>query len=341
MRNEELYKKIKSNWDNLSKPLDGLGEFETVLSRIGAIQGSENIALFPSTLLIFIADNGIIEEGVSQSGSDVTYEVAKALGKSISTVCHMAKSVGMNIKNVNVGIKEKGEIEGVENRRVAYGTNNFLIEPAMSEGDMNKAIEIGKECVYKLKEEGNKVIALGEMGIGNTTTSAAVLAGLCKISADKVCSRGAGLSDEGLLRKIKVVDEAIKKYDLYNLPPKEILRCVGGFDIAALMGVYLMASTLHVPIISDGFITSVAALLAKRIDDSVKDIVFFSHNAKENGIKYILDEFEAKPVINANMALGEGTGTCIFMAAAKCALSVYEGGTHFEDINVNKYERFV
>ena len=341
MRNEELYKKIKSNWDNLSKPLDGLGEFETVLSKIGAIQGSENIALFPAVLLIFIADNGIIEEGVSQSKSDVTYEVAKALGKNISTVCHMAKSIGMNIINVNVGIKEKGEIEGVDNRCVAYGTKNFLKEPAMSEAEMNKAIDIGKEYAIKLKEEGVKVIALGEMGIGNTTTSACVLAGLCKLSADRVCSRGAGLSDEGLVKKIKVVDEAIKKYDLYNLTPTEILRCVGGFDIAALMGVYLMASELNIPVISDGFITSVAALLAKRIDASVKDIVFFSHNAKENGIKYILDEFEAKPVINANMALGEGTGTCIFMAATRCALSVYDGGTHFEDINVNKYERYI
>lgn len=341
MRNEELYKKIKSNWDNLSKPLDGLGEFETVLSRIGAIQGSENIALFPATLLIFIADNGIIGEGVSQSKSNVTYEVAKALGKNISTVCHMANSAGMTIVNVNVGIKKKGEIEGVDNRCVAYGTNNFLKEPAMSESDMNKAINIGKEYVCKLTEEGVKVIALGEMGIGNTTTSAAVLAGLNKLSADKVCSRGAGLSDEGLIKKIEVVDKAIKKYDLYNLTPTEILRCVGGLDIAALMGVYLMASELSVPVISDGFITSVAALLAKRVDDSVADIVIFSHNAKENGIKFILDEFNAKPVINANMALGEGTGTCIFMAAAKCALSVYEGGTHFEDININKYERFI
>lgn len=341
MRNEELYKKIKSNWDNLSKPLDGLGEFETVLSRIGAIQGSENIALFPATLLIFIADNGIIEEGVSQSRSNVTYEVAKALGKNISTVCHMANSAGMNIVNVNVGMKEKSKIEGVDDRCITSGTNNFLIEPAMSESDMNKAINIGKEYVCKLKEEGVKVIALGEMGIGNTTTSAAVLAGLKKLSADKVCSRGAGLSDEGLIKKIEVVDKAIKKYDLYNLTPTEILRCVGGLDIAALMGVYLMASELSVPVISDGFITSVAALLAKRVDDSVADIVIFSHNAKENGIKFILDEFNAKPVINANMALGEGTGTCIFMAAAKCALSVYEGGTHFEDININKYERFI
>ena len=341
MRNEELYKKIKSNWDNLSKPLDGLGEFENVLSRIGAIQGSENITLFPATLLIFIADNGIIEEGVSQSKSDVTYEVAKALGKNISTVCHMANSTGMNIVNVNVGMKEKSKIEGVDDRCITSGTNNFLIEPAMSESDMNKAINIGKEYVCKLKEEGVKVIALGEMGIGNTTTSAAVLAGLNKLGADKVCSRGAGLSDEGLIKKIEVVDKAIKKYDLYNLTPTEILRCVGGLDIAALMGVYLMASELSVPVISDGFITSVAALLAKRVDDSVADIVIFSHNAKENGIKFILDEFNAKPVINANMALGEGTGTCIFMAAAKCALSVYEGRTHFEDININKYERFI
>jgi len=341
MRNEDLYKKIKSNWDNLGKPIDGLGEFETVLTRIGTVQGSEKISLSPATLLVYISDNGIIEEGVSQSTSDVTYEVAKALGKSISTVCHMAKASGMSVLPVNVGIKKTEELNGVENKCVKNGTANFAKEPAMTSDDVERAIEIGREYVLRLKDEGCKIIALGEMGIGNTTTSAAVLAGLKKLSGREVCSRGAGLSDEGLNKKIKVVDDAIKKYDLHNMVPLEILRTVGGFDIAALTGTILEASKQSIPVISDGFITGVAALLAYRIDSSVKDIVIFSHNAREAGIRYILDEFDAKPVITADMALGEGTGACIFLSAAKCALSVYEGGTLFSDINMENYKRFI
>ena len=337
---KSMYEKIKTNWDNLAKPIDGLGEFEDVLSKIGAIQQDEKISLSPATLLIFIADNGVIEEGVTQSGNEVTYEVAKALGKGISTVSHMASTSGMSVLPVNIGIKIDGDIEGVENRAIANGTKNFVKEPSMTEEDMHKAIETGKEYVRRLSEDGCKIIALGEMGIGNTTTSAAVLAGLKKLSGKEVCSMGAGLSSEGLQKKIQVVDLAVKKYDLHNQTPYEILRTVGGFDIAALTGVILEAYKHNIPVISDGFITGVAALLAYRIDENVKESIVFSHSGRENGMKYIFEEFLVKPVISANMALGEGTGTCIFLSAAKCALSVYEGNTQFSDINTEKYTRF-
>lgn len=338
--NREMYSKIKNNWDNLAKPIDGLGEFENVLTKIGAIQNSEKIELYPATLLIFISDNGIIEEGVSQTSNEVTYEVAKALGKGMSTVSHMAKVAMMDVKPVNVGIAHVGDIEGVDNQLVVNGTKNFAKEPAMTKKQMEKAIEIGRRYVINLKKQGCKILALGEMGIGNTTTSAAVLAGLKKLYGKDVCSRGAGLNDEGLKKKINVVDYAIIKYNLHNASPLEILQTVGGLDIAALMGSILEASKQGIPIISDGFITGVAALLAKTQDENVKDTVIFSHSGRESGIKYILDEFDEKPVVTADMALGEGTGTCIFLSAAKCALSVYEGGTKFKDINTEQYKRF-
>jgi len=337
---EERYRKIKQNWDNLAKPIDGLGEFENVLSRIGAVQNDEKIWLSPCTLLIFISDNGIIEEGVSQSGSDVTYEVAKAIGAKRSTVCHMAKNAGMDVCAVNVGIKKTDDIAGIHNRSIARGSENFLKNPAMSTEQMEKAINTGREFVIRLKNEGCRLLALGELGIGNTTTSAAVLAGLYKLSGKDVCSRGAGLTDDGLIRKINVVDNAIKKYDLHNIDPLEILKCVGGFDIAALTGAILEACNQDMPVISDGFITGVAATLAYSQDKRVKDIMIFSHSGREAGISYILDEFSAKPVISADMALGEGTGTCIFLTAAKCAYSVYEGNTLFADINTEKYTRY-
>lgn len=338
--NNIMYEKIKSNWDNLAKPIDGLGEFENVLSKIGACQNDEKIKLSPAALLVFIADNGVVEEGVSQSGYDVTYEVAKALGKSISTVSHMAKQCGMDVFPINVGIKASCDIDGVYNNSVMNGTKNFVNEPAMSKEQMEKAISVGREYVRRLKRDGYKIIALGEMGIGNTTTSAAVLAGLKKLHGKDVCSRGAGLDSEGLKKKINVVDYAIINYDLHNISPMDILMNVGGLDIAALMGSILEACEVGIPIISDGFITGVAALLAYSFDNRVKDTVVFSHLGRETGMRYIFDEFNAKPVINANMALGEGTGACIFLASAKCALSVYEGNTLFSDINTENYKRY-
>lgn len=337
---DELYNRIRTNWDKLAKPIDGLGEFEKVLSKIGAVQGDECIALEPATLLVFISDNGIVDEGISQSTSEVTYEVAKALGKGTSTVCHMAKNAGLTVCPVNVGMKNSEDIEGVENRCTINGTENFLNKPAMSHENMTKAIGSGRASVRKLNEAGIKIIALGEMGIGNTTTSAAVLAGLLKLDGRSVCSRGAGLSDEGLQRKIQVVDEAIKKYDLYSLNSLDVLASVGGFDIAALTGAILECYELSIPVVIDGFITGVAALLAKSINDDIGRVLVFSHRGREGGMKYVLNEFGVEPVISADMALGEGTGACVFMAAAKCALSVYTGGTLFKDINIADYERF-
>lgn len=340
MSYETFYNRIKSNWDELAKPIDGLGEFERVLSQIGAVQRDTDIKLSPAALLIFIADNGIIEEGVSQSNSDVTFEVAKALGKGMSTVSHMAKTSGMDVFPVNVGIKKTDQIDGVVNNSVTNGTNNFAKCAAMTKEQMNEAIDAGRRQIRELKNKGYKIVSLGEMGIGNTTTSAAVLAGLKKLRGEDVCSRGAGLSDEGLKKKISVINDAIIKYNLHSQEVYEILQSVGGLDIAALTGAILEAYELNLPIISDGFITGVAALIAYRLNERVKENIIFSHSGRENGMKYIFEEINSKPVITADMALGEGTGTCIFLSAAKCALSVYDGDTRFSDINTEKYKRY-
>lgn len=354
---ESLYKKIKNNFDNLAKPIDGLGDFEWILSRIGAIEKKEKIELNKAALVIFISDNGIIEEGVSQSQCDVTYEVAKALGRGKSTVCHMAKQSGIEVVPVNVGIKMASEIDGVINESVARGTNNFLKEPAMSKNELVNAFMAGYRTTEDLAKRGVKVLLLGEMGIGNTTTSAAVTALLKKLKGADVTSRGAGLSDAGLIKKTAVIDKATELYFVNKtdasaegdrlpsvdrnefMETLEILRCVGGFDIVALTGAIFSACKNSIAVISDGFVTGTAALAAKRLNLRVADYVIFSHNGREQGMRHIFNEFPSKPVISADMALGEGTGACIFYSALKTACAVYHGGTHFSDINIDNYER--
>ncbi|MDO4966014.1 MAG: nicotinate-nucleotide--dimethylbenzimidazole phosphoribosyltransferase [Lachnospiraceae bacterium] len=338
--NNDLYEKILRNWDALAKPIDGLGEFEKVLSRIGAVQGSENIDLEHAALTVFISDNGVIEEGVSQSDEEVTYQVACALGKGTSTVCHMAKAAGADVFPVNVGMKRTADVLGVTNYSVSYGTKNFVKEDAMTYDEMISAIEAGFRVVEDLSDKGYKVLLLGEMGIGNTTTSAAVLASILSLPAEKVCSRGAGLSDDGLHKKVYVVDKGIDRCHECDGDALEILRKVGGLDIAALTGAIISACLHNIAIISDGFITATAALIASRLKPEIKDYVIFSHNGREKGIAPILNEFGAKPVIDADMALGEGTGACVFLSAAKTALSVYSGNTRFDDINIDSYKRF-
>ena len=339
--NQMYYYEVKSRWDALAKPIDGLGEFEELVCKMGAIQEDIKVPMDPAVLLVFCADNGIIEEGVSQSDDFVTYAVAKALGEGNSTANQMAKRENIDVIPVNVGIKREVDFPGIQNRLIKNGTNNFLKQPAMTEIEMIEAIEAGRATVAQMAEQGYKVILLGEMGIGNTTTSAAVLAALMGVPAKECCGRGAGLDDAGLARKIQVIDEAIAMYDLDHASPEEVLRTVGGLDIAAIAGAIMEASKRKIPVISDGLITGVAALLVRRMGVEAWEDVIFSHNGKETGIAAILEEFGTKAVIGGNMALGEGTGAIIFYSALKTAKALYDGAHVFADIAVDPYERKV
>ena len=341
MINEEYYLKIKNNWDNLAKPLDSMGYFEDILSKMGAVLLDETIDISKAALAVFISDNGIINEGVSQSTYEVTTSVARAIGRRKSSVCHMAENAKVDVFPYNIGMVESEKIDGVDDSYfIANGSKNFALEPALSLVEVQTAIDSGKKIVGTLVAKGYKTVLLGEMGIGNTTTSSAVIASILKLDPIYICGRGAGLSDEGLDKKINVIKNAIKKYDLYNAAPLTILSSVGGFDIAAMVGVILGALEYKIPIILDGLITAAAALVARELDKDTSGIVFFSHKGKEKGIELVAREFDQIPIIDGNMALGEGTGAVMFYSCLKNALSIYSGNTSFSDMEIDKYERF-
>jgi len=341
MLNNEMYLKIKKNWDNLAKPLDALGVFEDILSRMGAVLSDQSIDISPAALVVFIADNGIIAQGVSQSGVEVTSNVAKALGKGKSSVCHMARQAGVDVFPVNIGMKEVFTDIGVDNSYcVSKGTRDFSIEAAMTTDETMRAIDAGKSIAVNLKEKGYRTFILGEMGIGNTTTSTAVISALMGIDAADICGRGAGLSDKGLDRKITIINQAINKYNLYKADPLTVLSTVGGFDIAAMVGIIEKAYEIGIPVILDGLITAAAALVATGIQEKLSDVLIFSHKGREKGIEIVAKKMGMVPVIDGNMALGEGTGGVMFYSCLKNALSLYQGNTLFEDMNIEKYERF-
>ena len=341
MMNEELYKEIKANWDNLAKPLDSMGVFEDILSRIGAIREDVSIDISPAALAVLIADNGIIKEGVSQSDETVTRNVAKAIGEGKSSVCHMARAAGIRIYPYNIGMKLPGGIPGIDDRFfVADGTRSFVDAPALIHADLTKAIENGRQIARDIYNDGNKIILLGEMGIGNTTTSTAVIASLLHLPAEAICGRGAGLSDDGFECKKNVISRAIDKYDLINADAMKILETVGGFDIAAMVGIILESQALGVPVIIDGLITAAAALVALRLCPSTRDIVFFSHKGREKGIMTVADCFGQIPVIDASLALGEGTGAVLFYTLLTNVTTLYHGGTKFADMEIEKYQRY-
>ncbi|MCI8705417.1 MAG: nicotinate-nucleotide--dimethylbenzimidazole phosphoribosyltransferase [Lachnospiraceae bacterium] len=334
------YQKVKENWDGIAKPLDGMGRFEELTAQIGAIQGTENVDISKKAVIIMCADNGIVEEGISQAGQEVTLAVAREMAEGISSVGKMAAAIGADTIPVDIGINYEGEIPGVLSRKVRRGTRNFRKEPAMTQEEALKAIFTGIEIVEGCKQKGYRMLATGEMGIGNTTTSSAVAAALLNCGADEVTGRGAGLCDGKLLHKKQVISEAIETYQLYGADPLTILETVGGLDIAGLAGVCIGGAIFHIPVVLDGVISMVAGFLAERLAPGTLQYLIPSHKGKEPAVEKMVHGMGIEPVIDGNMALGEGTGAVMMMSLLELAMCVYRGKTSFSDIQIEQYKRF-
>lgn len=344
----DLFRQIKENWNALAKPLDGLGTMETALCTIGAVQETAAPQLDPRALIILCADNGIVARGVSQSGQEVTLAVAKNMGKQASSVCRMAQACRTETVVVDIGIASDETIPGVSNRKVARGTRDFLAEPAMTEQETLEAVQIGVDLVRECRGRGIRLLATGEMGIGNTTTSAAVASALLALPAEVTAGRGAGLKDEGLVRKQQVIRAGLEKYgfadegDGINGSRRafEVLRCLGGLDIAGLCGVFIGGALYHVPVVVDGLISAAAALCADRLAPGTRQSMLASHIGAEAAMGYLLKELKLSPVIHAGLKLGEGTGAVMFLPMLDMAEAVYRGSSSFDDIGVAQYERY-
>lgn len=342
----------KRRLDHIAKPLDGLGSFETMLCRIAGIQGSADIDISRRIVVMMCADNGIVDEGISQSSYDVTSKVAASMSEGRSSVCLMAESAGADTLPVNIGIKEEGSLEEYENitpganghfkllsRSIAKGTRNFAKEPAMTAEDFDRAVKAGIRLVKDLSDMGYRIICTGEMGIGNTTTSAALAAAILRLPVEEVTGRGAGLDNEGYKRKVSVIDSAIKKYDLYEADPVDAACIAGGFDIAALTGIFTGGAMYGIPVVIDGVISGTAALLAYKLCPVTRKYMLPSHLGDEKAMKHIMRELGFEPVIHAGMKLGEGTGAVMLLPMLDTALALYTAGSSFDDIKVGQYVR--
>ncbi|MCR4908371.1 MAG: nicotinate-nucleotide--dimethylbenzimidazole phosphoribosyltransferase [Lachnospiraceae bacterium] len=337
---EETAFRVRARWDAVAKPLDALGRFEEMTIRIGAMLRDEELDLSKKTVVTFCADNGIVAEGVTQTGQSVTAAVAESIAAGTASVSRMAETVGAGVLPVDIGINSRDSVPGVLNRRVRAGTENFLETPAMTEEECLRAIECGMEIAEQLKVEGVSIIASGEMGIGNTTTGSAVAAALLGLSASLVTGKGAGLSESGFKRKIEVIDQAVGKYGLHKTDPLAILYTVGGLDIAGMTGLFIGGALFHLPVVVDGMISAAAALLAERLVPGVKEYMLASHMGKERACRLLLSELSLVPVIDADLALGEGTGAVMLFSLLDQVLSVYHGNTTFSKLFLKPYERF-
>ena len=347
MNKKELYAAAKLRFDSLAKPIDGFGYMEELICTIASAQGRLIPDISRRALIVMCADNGVVEEGVSQTGSIVTSKVAKLLAAGKSTVGVMTRDNNVEVIPVDIGIDTSEKITGVLDRKIAKGSGNIARGDAMTTGQCLAAIHAGIDIASECADKGFGIVATGEMGIGNTTTSSALLCALTGDEPGSVAGRGAGLSDEGLKRKIAAINRALKLHGYEGKTPGTItpeeaflaLCRVGGLDIAGLCGVYIGGAKYRIPVIIDGVTCAVAALVASCIVPECKDFMIASHKGREKGLERVLSILGLHAVIDADMALGEGTGAVMLFPILDMVMSVFSEGTNFDKAGIPEYER--
>lgn len=332
-----IYQQCLTNWDHVAKPLHSLGDFEYLTSKIGAAQGTADICIDRKRVLVFCSDNGVVEEGISQSDHTVTTAVAKALAEGSSNVNIFAAEAGADVEVYDVGMVDDLNINGLIVQKSANGTRNLSKEPAMTKEQLIFALETGIHAAQKAKTDGIQIVVIGEMGIGNTTTSAAVASILLNQDPHLMTGRGSGLSDEGLKRKIKVIEQCIEVNQPDPNDPLDVLAKAGGFDIAAMCGVILGCAAVGLPVVLDGVISCTAGCCAKAIAPETWYYMIPSHVSNEPAGRAILDFLGLHGPIDAHMALGEGTGGVMLLPLLEMALKLYHGTHSFDDIGIEAY----
>lgn len=333
---ENAKAKAKERLDNLTKPIGALGTLEDIAIKMAGITGKVHNQIKKRNVVVMCADNGVVAQGVSACPQYFTKFLTENLIKGYTGVSVLSNLVGSEVTTVDIGVNAEIDEPKVINRKIAYGTKDMTKEPSMTRDEAIKAIEVGIEIADKLYSEGADILGTGEMGIGNTTTSAAVLSVFSGLDPSVTCGKGAGLTEEQYQNKINCVKKAIE----LNKPNKEdaidVISKVGGFDIAGMCGCFLSAAKNRKPIVIDGFISSAAALCAVNFNPLVKDYLFPSHLSKEPGAVYMSRELELKPMLNLEMRLGEGSGCPLAFQVIDSALYIMDNLATFEESRLDK-----
>ncbi len=332
--NKQSIEKTQKKFDAIAKPLKGLGVFEDTVSKLAGI--CENLDFAKKCTIVACADNGVVARGVTQTDSSVTAIVAGNIAKGEATVAVMSSVCGSDVFPIDVGMIS--DAEKVPIFKTRSGTRDFVGDWAMDKSDVISAILVGMDAVKTAKENGYNMVATGEMGIGNTTTSSAICAVLLGVDAEMVTGKGAGLSSEGVAKKVEVIKAGIAKHKPNPKDPIDILCKIGGLDIACMCGMFLGGGESGVAVICDGFISAVSAVLAKMLAPNCVDYMFASHLSAEGGAKMLLENIGITPVIHADMALGEGTGAVALFPLIDMAIAVLKEMPSFEDIKIEEYK---
>ncbi|MDE3018871.1 MAG: nicotinate-nucleotide--dimethylbenzimidazole phosphoribosyltransferase [Nitrospirota bacterium] len=334
---QEARARVQARLDRLTKPVGSLGRLEELAVRYVSITGKIPPPLPRAAVYTFAADHGVAREGVSAYPSAVTPQMVLNFLRGGAAVNVLARHVEAEVRVVDIGVAhEFGPVPGLIDRKIAFGTKNFAVEPAMSRAEAERALLAGIELAGQAAQEGIGLVGTGDMGIGNTTPSAAITAVLTGSSVDIVTGRGTGIDDEGYRRKVAVIERALALHRPDPHDPLDVLAKVGGFEIAGLAGLVIGAAAHRMPVVLDGFISAAAALVAASLQPLCREFMLASHLSVEQGHRASLRHLGLAPLLDLNLRLGEGTGACLGIDLVQASLKILTQMATFGEAGVSE-----
>ena len=321
----------------LTKPPGALGQLETIAIRLAAMQGTVKPCLDDIHITVFAGDHGVAARGVSAFPQAVTVEMLRNFSRGGAAINVLARNLGATLNVINLGtVSDPGSLDNVIDRHLGAGTDDFVEQAAMSEQQFYDALNAGRQAAERAALAKGHLFIGGEMGIGNTASAAAIACALLGKEASELTGPGTGLDNKGVSRKAEIIASALARHKLAADQPLEILRCLGGFEIVALTGSYLSCAHTGLPVLVDGFISSVAALAAVAISPDAADWFIYSHASAEPGHAHVMAALDAQPLLDLGMRLGEGSGAAVTVPLLRVACELHNGMATFAEAGVSE-----
>ncbi|XSG82192.1 MAG: nicotinate-nucleotide--dimethylbenzimidazole phosphoribosyltransferase [Methyloligella sp. ZOD6] len=321
----------------LTKPPGSLGVLERLAITLAGLQDTDRPKADKVSIVLFAGDHGVTAQGVSPYPSEVTAQMMQNFTQGGAAISVLARQLGASLEVIDAGSLAEAALDGVVTDKPRHGTRDFSVEAALLTEELAFALETGRRAVARAAEATPDILVLGEMGIGNTSSAAAIAAALLGMAPMEIVGAGAGLDDEGINRKAKVIADALDRHGLTKdgISPLQVLETIGGLEIAALAGAMIAAAQARIPVLVDGFIVSAAALAAVRINPSCRDWLIFSHRSYERGHQIVLQALDAEPLLDLRLRLGEGSGAAVAVPLLRLACALHGEMATFEEASVS------
>jgi nicotinate-nucleotide--dimethylbenzimidazole phosphoribosyltransferase len=332
---EAHLKMAQERLDQLAIPRGSLGRLMDLGRQYAAIRQDTKPVISKKKIFTFAADHGVVEEGVSAFPREVTQQMVFNFMRGGAGINVLARHVGAEVTVVDIGVDHDfSEMKGLKIRKIARGTRNMAKEPAMTRAEAVKAMEVGAELACEAARSKADILGTGDMGIGNTTPSSAMIAVFSGLAASEVTSRGTGISDAALKIKIDTIDKVLSFHNLDKDDPIDVLSKVGGLEIAGIAGLIIGAAAQKIPVVLDGFISTAGAVVACELNPLIKEYLFAAHLSVEKGHKVMLDRLGLKPLLDLDLRLGEGTGAALGISLVEAGVKILTEMLTFEEAGV-------